>query len=71
MCAQALTVGAISARLKKPLHKINYVIKTRNIEPYLRAGNLRIFSEADVQHIESELRRIDSDLGVRRGVHGT
>ena len=55
------TVGQIARRLNEPLHRIEYVIRTRNIRPVSRAGNLRVFSEADVTYIASELRRIDAD----------
>jgi hypothetical protein len=55
------TVGVIAERLGQPVHRIEYVIRSRNIEPVGRAGNARVFSEADVEHIASELERIASD----------
>ena len=55
------TVGQIARRLKEPLHRIEYVIRTRDIQPVSRAGNVRVFSDADVTYIASELRRIDSE----------
>ncbi len=58
------TVGAIAQRLNEPLHRIEYVIRSRRIEPVARAGNARIFSETQIQHIESELTRIDADREV-------
>ena len=57
----ALTVGVISRELEKPIHRVEYVIKSRGIKPESRAGNCRVFSESAVQRIASELRRIDSD----------
>jgi len=57
------TVGEIARRLGVPEHRVEYIIQSRNIRPHSRAGNLRIFSEADVQHIASELRRIDAEKG--------
>ncbi len=57
----APTVGEIARRLGEPLHRVQYVIRSRNIKPAVRAGNLRIFSDPDVRYIESELRRIDAD----------
>ena len=59
-----LTVGEIIRRLNAPLHRVQYVIQTRDIQPVGRAGNVRIFSEADVSFIASELRRIDEERGV-------
>jgi hypothetical protein len=55
------TIGEIARRLGQPVHRIAYVIRSRNIEPLATAGNSRVFSEASVEHIASELRRIESD----------
>jgi DNA-binding transcriptional MerR regulator len=60
------TVGEISRRLGVPVHRVEYVIQSRNIRPSSRAANLRVFSESDVQHIGSELRRIDADKWRKR-----
>ena len=53
------TVGEIARRLGEPVHRIEYVIRTRQILPNGRAGNVRIFTDADVSDIAAELRRID------------
>lgn len=57
----ALTTGEMARRLKKPLHRIQYVVRTRGISPVSRAGNLQLFTEADLARVGSELRRIESD----------
>ncbi len=54
------TVGEIARRLGESLHRIEYVIRSRNIQPVSRAGHVRIFAEADVAHIADELRLIDA-----------
>lgn len=54
------TVGEIARRLGESLHRIEYVIRSRNIQPAGRAGHVRIFAEADVAHIADELRQIDA-----------
>ncbi len=54
------TVGEIARRLGESLHRIEYVIRSRNIQPASRAGHVRIFAEADVVHIADELRLIDA-----------
>ncbi len=51
------TVGEISRKLNVPQHRVAYVIRSRNIEPSHRAANLRVFDEAAVKMIDSELRR--------------
>lgn len=55
------TIGEIVRRTGFPLHRIEYVIRTRGIRPTGRAGNARIFTEVDVSRIASELRRIDNE----------
>ena len=55
------TIGEISRRLNAPIHRVEYIVRTRNIQPAGWAGNARVFTEADVDHIRSELRRIERD----------
>ena len=57
------TVGEIARRLEQPLHRIEYVIRSREIQPAGLAGNARVFSDADVERIAHELRRIDALRG--------
>lgn len=51
----ANTVGIIAGRLGQPVHVIQYLVKTRKIEPALRAGNAWIFDDLAVAKIEREL----------------
>jgi len=55
------TVGEIARRTGYPVHKIEYVIRARDIAPTGRAGNAYIYGEADVQHVTYELQRIDRE----------
>jgi len=55
------TIGEIARRLGAPVHRVAYIIRTRQIEPESIAGNCRVFSEADVAYIASELRRINEE----------
>jgi hypothetical protein len=57
------TVGEIARRLGEPLHRVEYVIRARNIRPSGWAGNARVFSEGDIDYIAGELRRIDGEKG--------
>ena len=57
------TVGEIARRIGCPIHRIEYVIRARNLTPKGRAGNARIFAEADVRYIAAEIRRIDAEKG--------
>jgi len=62
------TVGCIATRLRVPVHRIRYLIESRSIAPIGRAGNSRIFSEAAVELIQSELARIERAKVVGHGV---
>lgn len=55
------TVGTIAERLREPIHRVEYVIRTRDIRPEAWAGNCRVFSEASVARIAAELQRIDHE----------
>lgn len=57
------TVGEIARRLCKPLHRVEYVIRARSIQPSGMAGNARVFAEEDVERIDSELQRIERERG--------
>lgn len=54
-----LTVGEIARRLDTKVHRIEYVIRSRRIEASGWAGHARVFSQANLDHIASELRRMD------------
>lgn len=56
-----LTVGEIARRLGKELHRVEYVIRSRNIPPVGWAGNARVFRDADLARIAAELDRIDRE----------
>jgi hypothetical protein len=57
------TVGEIARRLGEPVHRIEYIIRSRGIRPRGVAGNCRVFAVADVQRIASELRGIHQRKG--------
>ena len=64
MVPHLLTVGEIARRLGVPLHRVEYVLRTRGqVRPLGRAGHARVYSESDVRFIASELRRIDEEKG--------
>jgi hypothetical protein len=51
----ALTIGVISKLLNCPIHKIEYLIRAREIQPMERAGNLRVFSSDVLDVLKKEL----------------
>jgi DNA-binding transcriptional MerR regulator len=52
-------VGEIARRLGAPVHRIEYVLRTRGIEPVGTAGNSRVYTEDDLARVAEELRLID------------
>ncbi|EMI20656.1 hypothetical protein RMSM_02424 [Rhodopirellula maiorica SM1] len=56
-----LTVGEIARRLDTKIHRIEYIIRSRRIEASGWAGHARVFSQANLDHIASELSRMDAD----------
>ena len=61
------TVGEIARRLGEPTHRIEYIIRARNIQPCGLAGNARVFTEESVDQIADELRRIANERPRRKG----
>jgi hypothetical protein len=54
------TIGEIARRLNVPKHRVEYIIRARDIKPCGWAGNARVFPEKAVEAIASELQRIDA-----------
>jgi hypothetical protein len=61
-----LSVGDIARQHGVSLHRVLYVIRSRDIRPAGMAGNARLFTPADAERIGSELRRIAEDKEDRR-----
>ena len=59
-----LTISEIARRVDVPVHRVEYIIRTRSVRPVRVAGNCRIFTDQDVDRIAAELRRIDAERGV-------
>jgi hypothetical protein len=57
------TVGEIARRTGSPVHRIEYIIRSRKFRPARIAGNCRIFSDEAVQRIAAELERINARKG--------
>jgi len=55
-----LTVGEIARRLNAKVHRIEYIIRSRNIEAIGWAGHARVFSVATFKRIATELNRMDA-----------
>ena len=52
---RALTVGRLAERLGVPIHRIEYLVRARDIRPVQRAGHLRIYDEQAEETLRKEL----------------
>jgi DNA-binding transcriptional MerR regulator len=64
------TVGEIARRLNEPVHRIEYVLRTRNIKPTGLAGNARVYTDDDVERIADELARMNQERDRREADRG-
>lgn len=63
----APTIGAIARELNEPLHRVQYAIRTRGIEPESMAGHIRVFPPETVERVAAILRDIDRQAARREG----
>jgi len=56
----ARTAGVIADELLVPLHRVQYVIRTRDIKAVAKAGTLAIYDRSAVARIRHELNAIDA-----------
>ena len=56
-----ITPGVIAHDLGVPLHRIEYILATRqHIKPAARAGTLRLYSKENVAQVRHELSAMDA-----------
>jgi hypothetical protein len=65
--AVALTVGAIARELGEPIHRVQYAIRTRDIEPEAMAGHIRVFAPDTIDRVADILCDIDRQAARREG----
>ena len=59
--AELWTVARIAEHLGYARHRVEYVIDSRGITPFDRAGIARVFDQRDVDLIGGQLRLIDAE----------
>jgi hypothetical protein len=60
------SAGTLARLFRVPVHRIQYVIRSRGIAHAGIAGNVRLYDEAAAQWIGSELQRIATEKeGIR------
>ncbi len=54
------TIGEITRRYSVATHRVEYIIRARDIRPCGWAGNARVFGDEAVKTIAAELKRIET-----------
>lgn len=62
-----MTLGKVAALLGQPLHRVAYIVRSRNIREAARAGRLRVFDMQAMEQIRRELQAIDAKQERRHG----
>jgi hypothetical protein len=52
-----MTVTQLAEHLGEPLHRVQYVLRSRDIEPRVRVAGCRLFGREQVQPIADELAK--------------
>ena len=59
---RALTVGEIARQLGCPIHRVEYLIRSRKLKHFERAGNLRVFSVDVLEQLRDEVGRREREI---------
>ncbi|MCA9213795.1 MAG: hypothetical protein KDB27_12060 [Planctomycetales bacterium] len=57
------SLGEIARRRGTPLHRVEYVVRIREIHPSISAGGRNLYDAPTAKRIESELDAIDREKG--------
>ncbi len=58
-----LTLGQLARRLGVSTHRLKYAIDQYQVEPRMRVGITRVWSEDDIPRMRSALARVASNRG--------
>ena len=54
-----LTVGEVAERLGIKIHRAEYLLRSRNVQPAGMAGRYRLFDESAIQRLQKELKKAE------------
>ena len=60
------TLGRMAEEIGQPIHRVDYVVRTRGIPATAKAGRLRLYGRAAVAAVREEIHRMDRQQGVSR-----
>ena len=58
MATKLLTVGDLVKLTGQPIHKVEYLLSSRNITPTQRAGRFRLYGPDTVDRIQREIENM-------------
>jgi DNA-binding transcriptional MerR regulator len=58
MATKLLTVGDLVKLTGLPIHKVEYLLSSRNITPTQRAGRFRLYGPDTVERIKCEVQKM-------------
>ena len=61
-----LTVDVMARRLGVALHKVENIIRSRNIRPCCRAGSAYLYSQTDMDYIARQIAQMDEEINQPR-----
>jgi hypothetical protein len=64
---QLRTLGILAAEVERPLPQVEYIVRTRGIQPVARAGTLRLFDARAVEAVREAIREMEEREGVSCG----
>ena len=50
-----MTLVSLASEFKVPVHRLQYLVKSRQIQPAERVGNIRLFDETALERLRAEL----------------
>jgi DNA-binding transcriptional MerR regulator len=56
---RAITLGVMSSRLNIPIHRVEYLVRARDIKPVSRAGRFRVFDEQAIETLRQEVSQME------------
>ena len=58
MATKLLTVGDLVKLTGQPIHRVEYLLSSRNITPTQRAGRFRLYGPDTVERIQCEVEKM-------------
>ena len=57
---RVITLGVLASRLNIPVHRAEYLVRSRQIQPVSRAGRFRVFDKQAVKELQQEVEKMEA-----------